>query len=590
MVRVRPTTADLNCAIVPLPVGAGSDPTVMAGSASSTDQPGTVESSPIAKLGLTTMFSLSAHAASIWAWVAGTPNSRRRRLGSIGVREEAAGAASESVLIAPTVTVWTSVVVSTCTLVSTAVTVITKGAVGQMATETVLFREMVGVAEGSDEFPNDAEVVTLSDALGVTDGIFVKLLDVVTVRICIVVELPPGGILEMPVGAEAVVFEPRVTWMKIPELELGTVDVVEFIDMGGREDDAAPGRLAVELLEGVGTPKDDPKGCVNVLGGVLDVLAFTELGGMTTVAVRTTNVVLRGVGKVTLPISPVPDRVEFRPTDEERLKLPERRSSVLLKGGPVDVVLRLDVGVIVGGLVVDALDEGKMTPELPNNVTEDKPVDTLNWPERRSSVLLKEGPVVVEFRLGVGVILGGADIVEFEDGLMTPLLPPVPTTLVDSLKPPVRSPSEFVNGGPVNVKFMLGVGVTLGRVEMVELEEGLTIPLLPPVPTILVDSLKPPVRLPSEFVNGGPVDVKFMLGVGVTLGRVEMVELEEGSTIPLLPPVPTTLVDSLKPPVRSPSEFVNGGPVDVVLEVGTEVTAGGMMPLSLVETEPAVLN
>lgn len=47
--------------------------------------------------------------------------------------------------------------------------------------------------------------------------------------------------------------------------------------------------------------------------------------------------------------------------------------------------------------------------------------------------MLKGGPVDVEFVLAVGVMLGGADIVEFEDGVMTPLLPPVPRTLVDSL-------------------------------------------------------------------------------------------------------------------------------------------------------------
>lgn len=47
--------------------------------------------------------------------------------------------------------------------------------------------------------------------------------------------------------------------------------------------------------------------------------------------------------------------------------------------------------------------------------------------------MVKGGPVDVEFLLDVGVMLGGADVVELEDGLMTPLLPAVLTKLVDSL-------------------------------------------------------------------------------------------------------------------------------------------------------------
>ena len=63
IVRVRPTTADLNCAIVPLPVGAGSEPSVMAGSRASIDHPGNDPSSCMPKLGLSTMLPGSAQAA-----------------------------------------------------------------------------------------------------------------------------------------------------------------------------------------------------------------------------------------------------------------------------------------------------------------------------------------------------------------------------------------------------------------------------------------------------------------------------------------------------------------------------------------------
>lgn len=123
-----------------------------------------------------------------------------------------------------------------------------------------------------------------------------------------------GGTEEdAPVGA-LVVFDTNVTTTK---LELGIADDVEFIDTGGREEDAAVGNLVVELLEGVGTPEDEPKGCVKELGVVTEVLALTETGGVTTVAVSITKVVLcDGVG-VGLPLPPVPDRVEFERIDDD---------------------------------------------------------------------------------------------------------------------------------------------------------------------------------------------------------------------------------------------------------------------------------
>lgn len=67
MVSVRPMMADLNCAIEPEPVGARSEPMVIAGSVSSTDHSGTDDALLMAKLGLRTTLSLLAHAASIWA-------------------------------------------------------------------------------------------------------------------------------------------------------------------------------------------------------------------------------------------------------------------------------------------------------------------------------------------------------------------------------------------------------------------------------------------------------------------------------------------------------------------------------------------
>lgn len=87
--------------------------------------------------------------------------------------DEVADTTSELVLIIPTVTVCTRVVVWNWMLVSTAVTVTRIGAVGQILRGVVLFREMVGVADGREEFPvgKNTELVMLSDGLGVTEGI-----------------------------------------------------------------------------------------------------------------------------------------------------------------------------------------------------------------------------------------------------------------------------------------------------------------------------------------------------------------------------------------------------------------------------------
>jgi hypothetical protein len=90
-VSVQLTTADLNCAIVPLDVGSFSEPTVMAESRSSTDHGGTVPSSLTAKFGFDTMFEGSAQAASICSCVAGVPARRKRISRSVGAKEVGVG-------------------------------------------------------------------------------------------------------------------------------------------------------------------------------------------------------------------------------------------------------------------------------------------------------------------------------------------------------------------------------------------------------------------------------------------------------------------------------------------------------------------
>lgn len=50
---------------------------------------------------------------------------------------------------------------------------------------------------------------------------------------------------------------------------------------------------------------------------------------------------------------------------------------MFVKGGPVDVVFKPEVGVIVGGLVVDTLDEGEMMPEEPTKLIDADLVDRL---------------------------------------------------------------------------------------------------------------------------------------------------------------------------------------------------------------------
>lgn len=150
ILSVRPTTADLNCAIVPFPVGSFSLSTVMTGSLSLIDQSRTWLPF-MAKLGFNTMFWGSAHAASIWSCVAGSPARRKRDSRSVGTKAVAVGETSESVLEGATVTVWISMSVVVASW--TEVTVTTMGAVGQISGVLVLFRYAVGPADGIDEFP-----------------------------------------------------------------------------------------------------------------------------------------------------------------------------------------------------------------------------------------------------------------------------------------------------------------------------------------------------------------------------------------------------------------------------------------------------
>jgi len=119
--------------------------------------------------------------------------------------------------------------------------------------------------------------------------------------------------------------------------------------------------------------------------------------------------------------------------------------------------------------------------------------------------------------------------------------------------------------------------------------------MMPELPTELIKPElveKEPVRSPPEFVKLGPVEVVFRLEVGVWLGGADVVELEDGLMIPLLPVPPIDETDtSILPERPPPADQVKGGPVDVLLfELGGEVTIGGMRPLAPVEETTAVLR
>lgn len=241
---------------------------------------------------------------------------------------------------------------------------------------------------------------------------------------------------------------------------------------------------------------------------------------------------------VELPVSKA--RVEFKDTegvtDGSTEKLPV---GVTIEPIP-EITDELADGV---GSLIDAtlkrLPSGAV--ELPEGVG--RPEDCVE-----GAVIFMDGvgnPVdPVPLRLGLGVAFAKVALPE-----------------VDWLYLPVRSPSELVNSGPVVVVFELGLGVTLAVVRF-------------PASIELV-TLKFPVRGSSEFLN--PVldtEDTFRLGLGVTLATVKLVEgvgpvevetfkfgLGEMLATVMFPV--GNRVERLKEPLRSPSESVNGGPVDV---------------------------
>lgn len=443
---------------------------------------------------------------------------------------------------------------------------IIRGAVGQMLTDEVLFSKIVGVADGTELLPveKNAELVRLNDALGVAEGMLVLLPpgnDVVTVITLIVVEFsesdvlgvtegmlvkfplgkevviviisivvefaridelgvaegmlvifPPGKdvvtvitlivvessdtgdtLVDSPIGAlvvpllegagtldekeiralvelSKVVFAVFVIPVEIPEFELGSAEVVTLFDTDGTENDAVVGSVAIETLEDDGL--SGRFGTVEDLEASLVELVFKDVGGSTTVAVRTTTVVL---GVTTL----VPLNVVFNASELDLLELSVWRDSDL--------------------------------------------------------ELVKEGRDEVVLPLEDGVALGSDELVEFDEGTITPL-PPVELDMLEDLRNvPLRSPPEFVNGGPVDVvaKFGVGVGVTLEGAETDEFDEGMA------ELDIVEDLWKVPLRSPSELVNGGPVEV------GVALGGTDVDEFEDGTMTPVLPVELNTAEDKL---------------------------------------------
>ena len=175
IVKVRPTTADLNCAIVPLPFGSCSDPTVMAGSRLSTVQGATVLSLLMVKLGFATTLLGFAHAASICGCVASWPArrssvSRLAGVGRLDVIDD--GDAEEATEIPADIMVSVRVEIWIRILVCTDVTVIMMGVVGHISSVVALLTNLVGVGSGIEELPvgKGGTRVELNGALGVADG------------------------------------------------------------------------------------------------------------------------------------------------------------------------------------------------------------------------------------------------------------------------------------------------------------------------------------------------------------------------------------------------------------------------------------
>jgi hypothetical protein len=346
---------------------------------------------------------------------------------------------------APAVTVCMSVVVMTCTLVATSVTVIRIGAVGQMSGVVVLFSETVGVAEGIEEFPvgSTGEVVMFSDTLGVKDGAKLVMFPVDSGRVD--VEFSEGT--GVPTDAT------------VKPVPMGTVKLPP--NGGGTTVGKPGGALVVTLLEGLGRLEDGagplglvPAGAVELAetGMEIDpteeldtplVVTFDDGTGMEPDGTSETGVLLlRVIGNG------------------------DRGLSELVNGGPVEdeETFRLALGVALGGRLIVVLLIGKG--------------------DRGLSELVNGGPLDDEetLRLALGVLLGGRlKNVEFAEGAMPPVLAIENTVaLLDLLlKFGKRLSSVFENGGPVELAvedtLRLGLGVTLAG--------GITPP--PPVENIV---------------------------------------------------------------------------------------------------------
>jgi hypothetical protein len=182
----------------------------------------------------------------------------------------------------------------------------------------------------------------------------------------------------------------------------------------------------------------------------------------------------------------------------------------------LEVMLRLVVGVALGGGVVDEFDDGTMealTVELVRG----------NGERGFSELVPVEPTLEVKLKLALGVTLGGAVVDEFTGGTIAPL------TLELGRGNGDRGLSELVPVEPtLEVKFKLALGVTLGGAVVDEFTGGTTDPLM----VELVSGNGE--RGLSEFVPIDPkLDVTFKLELGITLGGTVTEALVDGIADPL---------------------------------------------------------